>query len=553
MRLRIIEPLALTVLLTACGGGGGDSKEDTAISASVNAGSDRQVVEKTEVTFTAQGSPAGGEFTWQHVSGPIADGFPMTGAEITFTVPDVKANSQMVLKVSYVAPGSSVVSDNVTVDITSNNQIPVPVIAVTAPSTLPPKYQDTITLSGASSSDPDENGFIASYRWLLLSGPSSITASSLTQSTLSFSHPLLDANQVSSWQLTVTDDEGGSASTQFNLLLSANDPVVIANAGTDIQAQEFDSVELNASNSATVSGTFQCFWQQLTAGTQVALANASNCTTSFIAPDRKLHEQLKFKLTVTDSQNRSASDEVDVNIAPKKLGKLNDTGIQRCFNNVTEVSCSNDEYPRQDAERGRDSVASLIAKEGLGQAGFDFTKLNQFADELPNDAADFACIRDNVTGLIWEVKEATAGTLPNTSERNAQNSYTWYVDGEGYNSAGGTTCPQSSCGIQALIEDVNSPPVGQESYCGGNNWRLPTYMELLGLLNYGTVNSLDENYFPNLPDVNRLGHLYYWTLQSSADGSDAGLPRAYVIDMQNGNDVALEKSIPAYVRLVRTP
>lgn len=560
--LRWRSAILLVSILSGCGGGGGSGDDSSAeVSASVNAGADLQVVEKSEVTITAQASPAEGSFSWQIISGPNVEGFPITESQAVFTAPDVKADVELVIQVSYTAPNGSSASDQVTVAIQSQNQLPTPIVTQIAPDGTV-KYKDTITLSAQDSLDPDENGFITSYQWQLLQGPERVQADNLNRETLSFTHPLLDIPQAAVWQLTVIDDEGGSASTQFSVGLVANPEVIIADAGEDKQVQEFDAVTLDGSKSDTVSGQKQCIWSQLTSGEQVELQNANSCITSFTAPDQNRQSELQFQLQVTDSQNRTANDNITVAINAKPLGKINDTGQTQCYNNSQAITCSDSSFAAQDAQRGRDFYAAVVAKEGDGEAGFDFTKLNRFADELPDDASDFACVRDNVTGLIWEVKEASAGMLPNTSQRNAQNSYTWSLrasdsDIQGsYEAPANTICPQDShCGIQALIDEVNNPAPGEQSYCGGNNWRLPTYTELLSIIDYGADGNvlLDQQLFPHLPSESVLGHLYYWTAQSSIDGLSGTQRRAFVFDMMTGNDFAIEKSSAAFVRLVRNP
>ena len=99
MKAFALIPLISCGLLSACGGGGGS--DSTAVETSVNAGIDLQIIEKNEFTITAQGSPANGTFTWQQVSGPSLEGFPLDGAEQTITAPDIKADSNIILRVSY--------------------------------------------------------------------------------------------------------------------------------------------------------------------------------------------------------------------------------------------------------------------------------------------------------------------------------------------------------------------------------------------------------------------------------------------------------------------
>ena len=73
------------------------------------------------------------------------------------------------------------------------------------------------------------------------------------------------------------------------------------------------------------------------------------------------------------------------------------------------------------ATHGRDALARAgqLQKVGGGEAGFDFTKLDANGNALPASATSWDCVRDNVTGLIWEVK-TTSGL------RSWSNTYTWY-------------------------------------------------------------------------------------------------------------------------------
>jgi hypothetical protein len=200
----------------------------------------------------------------------------------------------------------------------------------------------------------------------------------------------------------------------------------------------------------------------------------------------------------------------------------------------------------QDAETGRSSVDELLDKFGVGQRGFDFTKLDVNGDELPDNALVFSCVRDNFTGLIWEVKQPE--TIPqHTALRGADNYYSWDDT-----QAAGASCPSTSdCGVETFIEEVNSA-----TYCGGANWRLPSYQELLGIMDYSALDSgylLDRDLFPNKADPVTLGHLFHWVSDTYAGGG--GESFHWVLDLQTGDDSAIRVSVPdmAYVILVRTP
>ncbi|MBH0019619.1 DUF1566 domain-containing protein [Pseudoalteromonas sp. SWXJ133] len=538
-------------LLSACGGGG--DSNNTVVETSVNAGIDLQITEKSEFIITAQGSPADGTFTWQQVSGPSLDGFVLDGAEQTLKAPDVKTDSVIILRVSYQSTGSSAVSDDISILVSSNNQLPLVVVTQTSPETLPSVYKDTVTLSGLESSDPDDNGQIDSYLWQLLSGPD-LDIASFNESTLSFSHPLLESNANLSWQLTVTDDEGGEASTQYSMTLNKTNELVDANAGADKNVEEFEQVTLDATNSETVTDTYQCKWQQLT-GNAETLINSDQCTATFIASDVDTQTTLSFEVTVTDSKGRNDTDSLFIDVSPKALGLINDSGVGECFNNAQRINCGDEDFPAQDAELGRDSYANDLEKAGKGNLAFDYTKLNEFADEVGDDSSDFTCIRDNLTGLVWEVKSAASGVVPSTVLRDGQNHYIWDIGDttSGVTTAGGanTTCPSNTdCGLRTYIDEVNAL-----DFCGGTNWRVPTYNELLGLIDYGKQGQrvlIDESFFPNIPVSGAINsvNLPYWTSQTAADGTS--LSQAYIIDMSDGNDLAYPKENAAYVRLVRS-
>ncbi|CCQ11092.1 protein of unknown function DUF1566 [Pseudoalteromonas luteoviolacea B = ATCC 29581] len=549
MKTHLFVIVLLIGSLSACGGGGSDKEEN--IKASVNAGVDQTVEEKSSFTLSAVTSPVGGVVSWSVQDGSAIEGLPAEGTSVTLEAPDIKIDSQYVVLANYTATDGSVVSDTVNITVLSKNQIPSVTITQTGPETQPSKWLDTITLSAAESADPDENGQLVSFEWQQLSGVA-LTPLSLSESTLSFIHPLLANNETVIWQVTVTDDEGGQAHGSFSIVLGKNGQLVFANAGGDETVTEFDTVSLDASDSVSVSNEYTCFWQ-LQSGPVATASRANDCTTFFIAPNVDIATEMRWLVLITDRAGYSGSAVKRVNVEPMKLGLMNDSGQVTCYTENAQVSCSDSAaIARQDAMSGRDSAVARLAKTGVGDNGFDFTKLNEFADELPNDASKFSCVRDNVTGLIWEVKQPAQGTLPNVELRAANNHYTWAKSGATGNVYGApnSTCQSDvDCAISTYVNEVNST-----NYCGGSNWRVPTYTELMGILDFGKTavsNLMPSNFFPNVPSASLLGHVYYWTSQTSADG--ASLSQAYILDMQTGNDLAYPKAQTAYVRLVRTP
>ena len=160
---------------------------------------------------------------------------------------------------------------------------------------------------------------------------------------------------------------------------------------------------------------------------------------------------------------------------------LNDTGVTVSgTNGGTAAACSTDSNtPVQDCHQGRDADTNL-QKTGAGQAGFDFTKLGSDGAQLTiqngtysatgtaANGTKWSCVRDNVTGMIWEVKTAD----------NKDSLYTW----------GNRT---------SLVTAANAENSGS-GLCGTTNWRVPSVNELFSIMNYNNYGpSIDSDYFPN--------------------------------------------------------
>lgn len=554
MRLWLIL-LLLSSSLPGCGGGGGDS-DPAATAASVNAGVDQSVNETDSFTLTALGDPTGGTFAWRQLSGTTISGIPASTASVTLKAPLVKAESILVFQVTYTTPAGQNLTDEVQVKILAKNQAPVAVLQITQPSILPVAQGLTVSVSAAASYDLDADGSIASYAWTQTSGPA-VTLSGASSANVSFVAPLVASQTDVELTLAITDDEGATGQSSIKVPIRASTQQIIADAGADQQVREFAEVRLDGRGTRTVTGSYSCRWSQLK-GQALVLVNPTSCQASFIAPDISGTSQLELQLTVTDSNNQTATDTMLVTVSNAVLGDLPDTGVVNCYDISGIIPCNDALYPRQDADGGRDSVVQYLRKIGKGAKAFDFTKLDQFGDELADTANDFACVRDNVTGLIWELKEPVIVAPPASTLRAANNRYSFVNtdagngDEPGIPAAAGTTCPSSeNCGLKAYVEEVN-----ETVYCGGANWRLPTIEELMSIADFGRVGQnhlLDPAFFRFEPDFAVQNNLFYWTSQSSAEGG--GGISAWVFDIRNGNDNTLPKQPNqlGYVRLVRSP
>jgi hypothetical protein len=234
---------------------------------------------------------------------------------------------------------------------------------------------------------------------------------------------------------------------------------------------------------------------------------------------------------------------------------LPDTGQTLCYDVAgATVTCTTvNPANRDDGRYGRDptSVAGALTKTGAGAAGFDYSKIANDGSTLAAGTAlggnpiDWACTKDNTTGLTWEVKTTGASDL-----RKSTHTYTWYStdaasNGGNAGNTGSNTCaatlPGNQCNTQAYVAAVNAATL-----CGNNDWRLPSVKELESLVNFsvpatGAAPTIEATYFPNTA-IN-----WYWT----ATNNSAVPANVWVVYFYGGNSNAYLKSDFNYVRLVR--
>jgi hypothetical protein len=144
---------------------------------------------------------------------------------------------------------------------------------------------------------------------------------------------------------------------------------------------------------------------------------------------------------------------------------FNDTGIR---STDPQVNASPALAP--DALVGRDAEVDRLTKVGAGAFGFDYTKICRSGDAVAASGTcpagtffsapnAWACTRDNVTGLVWQIRD-----------------------------------------LGDFDPLVSAPPDG---FCGKSGWRSPKTRELLSLVHSGKQSvvdpAIDLDYFPGTP------------------------------------------------------
>ena len=147
-----------------------------------------------------------------------------------------------------------------------------------------------------------------------------------------------------------------------------------------------------------------------------------------------------------------------------------------------------------------------------------FTKLREGGKELDDEVSweqGLRMVKDNNTGLIWEVKS------PNPTDINFRgDKYSWED-------------------AKAYVDMLN-----KKFYGGFSDWRLPNREELRSIVNYNDRTlAIDTKYFPNtVPD-------FYWSKDKKEPYNDPKL--VWGVYFAYGCSICYMKDTPFYIRAVR--
>ncbi len=338
---------------------------------------------------------------------------------------------------------------------------------------------------------------------------------------------------------SISEGDNGTVSLIFTVSLSAP-------STTSVSVDYATSDTSPASGSATAGSDYIA-----ASGTLIIPAGSTSGTvTVSVIGDTMVETNETFTLELTNPIGSNlVTDTATGTILNDEASvrRLNDTGQVSCFTDTyissaglpcNDVSSGTDAFPGQDAEYGRDVVAN---DDSDGHAGFSYTKLDNNGTPLSASATSWECVRDEVTGLTWEVKTLDGGL------RDATHTYTWYNTDTATNGgfsgvADGGVCSGSACDTQSYVQAINA--IG---LCGFNDWRMPTAEELSSLIDISVLSpnpSIDSRYFPNTqkspdywsgsPSLNILGNIAW-----QVDFSPTASFDIWEADMSNARHVRL--------------
>ncbi|WP_230659792.1 Lcl C-terminal domain-containing protein [Psychrobacter sp. I-STPA10] len=254
-------------------------------------------------------------------------------------------------------------------------------------------------------------------------------------------------------------------------------------------------------------------------------------------PDGKT-ELFTTGVDVTDNTLPNPNPSPNPTPIPSGQSKLTATGITWCGNadkNMLECSLQ---------ALGKNWYG--LRQDGEVQAGkkMSYTTLNRNRSE---------CVRDNVTGFIWEQKTNDGGLR----DRNHQ--YTWYNPDPKTNGGAvgyqdkhevsssqnlpyGQACNNTlaKCNTYAYIQALNNA-----NYCGYNDWRMPTLEELQSIIDYGRNKPTINPIFSHTPSTEFS--LYWSSSPAALNDSDV-----WGISFGSGYSYTGPKTNNSYIRAVRS-
>ncbi len=187
-----------------------------------------------------------------------------------------------------------------------------------------------------------------------------------------------------------------------------------------------------------------------------------------------------------------------------------DTGQTMCYDaDHQEVSC--DSIQPGDPYYGQDAHYQPRIPRSYTKLGYDGAELSDDEPHVDNDGK-WIMTRDNVTGLIWEIKTAYS----------KNDRYTWQDAQEEF--------------VSGLNED---------GFGGFSDWRLPTIQELLSITKPVELSpAINTEFFPNTTSQGN-----YWS--STFDFDPLGNKRAWRVYFRTGSQYPRIESESYYVRAVR--
>lgn len=263
----------------------------------------------SSTTLTGTGTDADGtisSYSWIKLSGPSGGTIASPTTGTTGISALLEGTYQYQLTVVDNSGGTDADIVIITVSAAPANINPIANAGVNVSITLP------VSSTSLTGSGTDADGTISSYAWVKYSGPTGGTVVSPTSATTS----ITDLQEGTyEFQLTVTDDDGGTATDIVQVIVSpAPNVAPVAEAGNTITITLPVSTATLGGSGTDADGTVVSYaWVKLSGPSGGTIATSSSASTGISSLQEGTYQ---YELTVTDDDGATDTDVVDVIVNP---------------------------------------------------------------------------------------------------------------------------------------------------------------------------------------------------------------------------------------------
>jgi hypothetical protein len=399
-----------------------------------------------------------------------------------------------------------------------------------------PPNQDVPNTSGTTTFNV-ENGGTGTMRWTasVTEGGTwlSVTPSSgMNTGTITCSYTANETTSARTGTIRVTaDGANGSSPADVTVTQAPAKPILKVDPPNQDVPNTSGTITFDISN----SGTGTMFWTaSVTEGgswlsiAPVSGTNTGKITCYFAANDGSSERTGIIQVTAAGATPDSVS--VRVTQETVSIAVLSSlvpvTGLKKCYDNSAEIVCPELGQPFY----GQDENFPLHP--------MSYTKLDANGAALLDLDTSWAMVKDNVTGLIWEMKNNKNNVPDYANPNDADNTYVWNDSSPAFIESSSVALSSAAANTAEFIKALNDA-----NYGGYRDWRLPTAKELAFIVNYGISSPeprVDAYFTDTVP-------AFYW----SSNTYDRYPYDAWGVDFSSGASYYRDKFDGNYVRAVR--
>lgn len=281
-------------------------------SPSASAGADKTItLPQNSVILNGTATDSDGTIAstiWTKKSGPTAT---LTGANTLSVTVSNLVEGTYIFTLTVTDDDGATRQDDVTVTVlpATVNQPPIANAGANAFLTLP---ANSTTLNGIGS---DADGTIATYAWTKVSGPSA-SISGASTATLQLT-ALVAGTYI--FRLTVTDDDGATASDEVSIFVGTTNLAPIVTLGENITVIQPQASVILTSTAKDNDGSISTYLWTKQAGPTADLVNANTGT---LTVNNLVVGTYTFRLTITDNSSATAFDEIIVSVISATTNQL---------------------------------------------------------------------------------------------------------------------------------------------------------------------------------------------------------------------------------------